>query len=82
MKPANGRYVLTTLGQPGIPPTSVTYEVTDDGIPTTFGLLLWVENPPPGMFAKNDVAIRFTDSTNFIAVNGPDNHAGTYAPAP
>lgn len=82
MKPQPGRYSLTTVSQPGIPSTTVVYEITDDGIPTTFGLLVWQESPPPGMFRDGDIAIRFIDGTHFVAVNGATNHGGTYAPAP
>ena len=81
MKPSNGSYRFTTLAQPGAPSTSVVYTVTDDGIPTTFGLLEWVEMPPPGMFVHGDVALRFTSETDFVALNGNASFAGTYAPA-
>jgi hypothetical protein len=81
MKPANGPYSLTTLPQPGVPSTTVRYEVTDEGIPTTFGLLVWVELPPPGMFVHGDVALRFLDEDSFVAINGADSYEGSYAPA-
>ena len=81
MKPSNGSYRLTTLAQPGFPSTSVVYTVTDDGIPTTFGMLEWTDLPPPGMFVKGDIALRFTTPTDFVALNGAASFAGTYAPA-
>ena len=82
MKPPNGSYSLTTDPQPGLPSTTVRYTIDDDGIATTFGLLLWIELPPPGMFKKGDIGLRFTDATHFVAVNGTDSYSGTYAPSP
>lgn len=82
MRPANGSYRLTTIATPGLPSTSVVYTVTDAGIPTTFGLLAWDPNPPPGAFRHGDIALRFLDDgDSFVAINGLDNYAGTYEPA-
>ena len=81
MKPANGAYSLTTDAQPGLGSTTVRYVVTDDGIDTTFGRLLWVETPPPGMFALPPIALRFEDSSHFTAINGSQSFTGSYAPA-
>ena len=80
MKPGNGSYRLTTLPQPGIPSTSVVYTIDDAGLHTTFGILEWEPDPPPGAFVKGAIAIRFISPTEFVALNGPDNYAGTYGP--
>ena len=72
MKPANGVYRLTTNGTP---PVAVNYTVTDAGIPTTFGLMVWEE--AGDCYRKGTIAIECTGEGTFIAVNGPDNYSGT-----
>jgi hypothetical protein len=80
MQPPPGTYRLTTDGTPTSPPTTVTYTVTPEGIPTTFGLLTWTENPPPGMYRKGEIGLRFlsSDPPVFVAVNGSESYSGTY----
>lgn len=81
MKPSTGNHTLTTAAQPGVPSTTVTYFFDDQGCHTTFGLMLWYENPSPGayMLPDSDIALRFTDEHNFVAVHGPVSYAGTWS---
>jgi len=87
MKPADGNHTLVTdavpAGPGGVPPaqpsTSVTYLFDSAGMHTTFGILEWVESPPPGLYFKGDIAVRFIDTTHFVAVNGSAEYSGTWS---
>ena len=72
MRPANGWYTVHATDENGNE-TTVTYHVTDAGIPTTFGLLAW--DGPGDIFRKGDIGLRCTGTGVGVAVNGATNYA-------
>lgn len=74
MRPQNGWYLVhANDGQGHV--TTVTYEVRDEGIPTTFGLLAW--NQAGDRFQRGSIALRCNGSGTGVAVNGPDEYEVT-----
>ena len=71
-KPTAGWYRLTTPGDPNanppVPPYTVNYQVTDAGIQTTFGLLVY--EAAGDAYRRGDIAISCTGEGTSIAVNG------------
>lgn len=66
MRPANGRYRLT-FQTPGGAPSTVTYEVTDAGIRTSFGLLPW--DAAGDCFRAGAIALQCLGNGTFVGVN-------------
>ena len=80
-RPAAGSYRLTTDS----PSTSVVYSVTNDGIPTTFGLLEWVVDGTPqstnGHYQSGSVGITFYNDGTFVGSNNGTPYTGTWTAA-
>lgn len=74
MRPSNGSHTLTTTS-PGS--TVVTYVFGDGGMETSFGILGW-DTGPPAHFERGSVGVTFYDDGSFVAVNGAENHYGTW----
>lgn len=70
MRPANGPYVVHGSDGQGHE-TTVTYTVTDAGIPTTFGLLPWNQSID-GFGPRGSIAIKCNGDGTGVAVNGSE----------
>lgn len=79
MRPMNGTYSVHANDGAGHE-TTVVYTVTDAGIMTTFGLLVWVDDPNGGRFQCGEVAIRCMGNGSGVAVNGQQNLGLTCQP--
>lgn len=72
MRPPNGPIVVHGTDGQGHE-TTVTYNVTDAGIPTTWGLLPW--NPAQDCFGpRGSIAIRCNGNGHGVAINGAENY--------
>ena len=78
MRPSNGWFTVTATDSQGHV-TTVTYEVKTEGIPTTFGLLVWHDDPDGGRFQRGSIALRCTGDGTGVAVNGVENFDVTCA---
>lgn len=78
VKLAPGYYRLVT--QPPGPVTTVIYSVTADGVLTTFGLLEWAQTQDGWVASSGSIGLRFFADGTFVAVNGAEEHHGSWAP--
>ena len=77
MRPMNAWYTVHATGPEG--DTTTSYQVTDAGIPTTFGLLTWHDTPAPGHFGKGSIGIVCNGDGTGYAINGEQNFDVTCA---
>lgn len=80
MRPPNGPVVVHAADGQGHE-TTVTYNVADDGIMTTFGLLKWKQSED--CFRLGSIAMRCNGNGTGVALNGPEEYAlDCHAPPP